>query len=169
MEFAYNNSFHSSISMDHDEALNGRRCRSPIGWFEVGEPSLLGSDLVYKTLEKFHIIRNRLQMACSRQKSYANHRSKNLEFEEGDTMYLKISPMKGVVRFGKKGKLSHRYVGPYDILQSVGKVSYELKLPSELASIHPVFQVSRLKKCIGDIESFLPIEGPGVKDNLFYE
>ena len=84
-------------------------------------------------------------------------------------MYLKISPMKGVVRFGKKGKLNPRYVGPYDIFQRVGKVSYELKLPSELASVHPVFHVSMLKKCIGDPEFILAIEGLGAKDNLSYE
>ena len=112
MEFAYNNSFHSSISMAPYEALYGRRCRSSIGWFEVGEPSLFGPELLYKTLEKFHIIRNRLQTAYSRQKCYADNRRGDLEFQEGDKMYLKISPMKGVVRFGKKGKLSPRYVGP---------------------------------------------------------
>ena len=77
--------------------------------------------------------------------------------------------MKGVVRFGKKGKLSPRYVGPYEILQRVGKVAYELKLPSKLASVHPLIHVSMLKKCIGDPESILPIEGLGVKDNLSYE
>ena len=77
--------------------------------------------------------------------------------------------MKEVVRFGKKGKLIPCYVGPYEILQRVGKVAYELKLPSELASVHSVFHVSMLKKCIGDSESILLIEGLGVKDNLSYE
>ena len=136
MEFADNNSFHPFISMAPYEALYGRRCRrrSPIGWFKVGEPSLLGLDFDYKILEKVHIIRNRLQMAYHRQKSYDNHRRRDLEFEEGDKVYLKISPMKEVVRFSKKGKLSPRYVGPYEILQRVGKVAYELKLPSELSS-----------------------------------
>ena len=92
-----------------------------------------------------------------------------MEFEEGDKVYLKISPMKGVVRFGKKRKLSPRNVGPYEILQRVDKVAYELKLPSELASVYPVFHVSMLKKCIGDPESILPVEGLGVKHNLSYE
>ena len=87
VEFAYNNSFHSSISMAPYEALYGRWCRYPIGWFEVGEPSLIGSELIYKTLEKVHIIRNRLQMTYSRQKSYADNRRRNLEFEEGDKVY----------------------------------------------------------------------------------
>ena len=92
-----------------------------------------------------------------------------MEFEEGDKVYLKISPMKGMVRFGKKVKLSPCYVGPCKILQRVGKVAYELKIPSELASVHPVFHISMLKKCIGDLESILPIEGFDVKDNLSYE
>ena len=110
-----------------------------------------------------------MQTAYSRQKSSADNRRRNLEFEESDKVYFKISPMKGVVRFGKKGKLSPRYVGPYEILQWVGKVAYELKLPIELASVHPVFHVSMLKKCIGDPDSILPIEGLDVIDNLFYE
>ena len=92
-----------------------------------------------------------------------------MEFEEGDKVYFKISPMKGVVRLGKKGKLSPRYVVPYEILQKVGKVSCELKLPSELAPVHLVFHISMLKKCIGDPDSIVPIEGLGVKDKLSYE
>ena len=124
VEFAYYNSFHLSISMAPYEALYGRRCRSPIGWFEMGEPSLHCPDLVYKTLEKVHIIRIPLQTAYSRQKSSPDNRRKGLEFKEGDKVYFKISPMKEVVRFCKKGKLSPRYVGPYEILQTVGKVAY---------------------------------------------
>ena len=92
-----------------------------------------------------------------------------MEFEEGHQLYLKISPMKGVVRFGKKGKLSPRNMGLYEILQRIGKGTYELKLPSELTSSHPVFHVFMLKKCIGDPESTLFIEGLGLKDNLSYE
>ena len=162
MELAYDNSFHSSISMAPYEALYGRRCRSHIGWFEVGETSMLGPDLIYKTLEKVHVIRNRLRMAYSRQKSYANNRRMDLEFEKGDKV-------KGVVRFCKKGKLIPRYVAPYEILQSFGKVSYDLKLPSKLALVHPVFHVSMHKKFVGDPESIIPIEGLRVNDNLFYE
>ena len=86
----------------------------------MGEPSLLGPDLIFKTLEKVHIIRNRLQPAYSRQKAYADHMRRNLVFEEGEKVYFKISHMKGVVRFCKKGKLSPRYIGPYEILQMVG-------------------------------------------------
>ena len=96
------------------------------------------------------MINNQLQKAYSRQSSYADNRRRDLDFEEGDKMYLKISLMKGVVRFVKKGKLIPRYVSPYEIFQRVGKVSYELKLPYELASVHPIFHVSMVKKCIGD-------------------
>ena len=99
----------------------------------MGEPSLLDLELIYKSLENVHIIKNRLQTAYSQQKSYADHRTRDLEFEEGDKVYLKISPMKGVVRFFKKRKFSPHYVGPYEILQRLCKVAYELKLPSELA------------------------------------
>ncbi|WMV09068.1 hypothetical protein MTR67_002453 [Solanum verrucosum] len=114
-QFAYNSSYHSSTAMDPFEELYGRRCRE------------------------------RLKTTQSRQKSYADVRRRDLEFEIGDWVYLTISPMKGVMRFGKKGKLSPRYVGPYVILKHVGKVAYELYLPNEFAPIHPVFHVSMLK------------------------
>ena len=94
--------------------------------------------MVYKTLEKVQIIKNRLQTAYSRQKSYYDHKRRDLEFEECVKMYLKILLIKGLIRFGKKGKLSPHYVGPDEILQRVGKVAYELKLPSEIYSIHPI-------------------------------
>ncbi|KAF3623052.1 hypothetical protein FXO37_32055 [Capsicum annuum] len=150
IEFTYNNSFHASIQMAPFEALYGRRCRSPIGWFEVGETAVIGLDVVFEAMEKFKLIRERLKIAQSRQKSYADVRRKDIEFNINDLMYLKVSPMKGVKRFRKKGKLSPRYVGPYNILSRVGKVAYEVELPAELSSIHPVFHVSMLKKCIGD-------------------
>ncbi|XP_069149270.1 uncharacterized protein [Solanum lycopersicum] len=94
---------------------------------------------------------------------------RELEFEEGDKVYLKISPMKGVMRFGKKGKLSPRYMGPYEISQRVGKVAYELRLPSEVSSVHLVLHVSMPKKCVGDPDYILPIEGLGVYENLSYK
>ena len=91
VEFSYNNSYHSSISVAPFEAFYGRRCRSPIGWFEVSECSLLGPDLIYKNLEKFQMIRNHLETTYIRQKSYGDHSIRNLEFEEGDKVYLKNS------------------------------------------------------------------------------
>ena len=116
IEFSYNNSYHSSIGMAPFEALYGRRWRSPLGWFEVGESSILGQEIINKAFEKVRVIRNRLTTSYSRQKSYADIRKRPLEFDVADKLYLVISPMKGLMRFGRKGKLSPRYVGPYEIL-----------------------------------------------------
>ena len=115
------------------------------------------------------MIRDMLSTAYSRQKSYADNRKWPLEFDVGDHVYLKISPMKGVMIFGRKGKLSPRYVGPYEILQCVVEVAYELALPAELASFHPIFHVYMLKKCLGDPLSMLHVEGLGVGADLSYE
>ncbi|XP_070006540.1 uncharacterized protein [Nicotiana sylvestris] len=112
IEFAYNNSYHSSIKMAPYEALYGRRCRSPVGWFEVGETELYGPDLIHQAIEKVKVIQERLRTAQSRQKSYSDVRRRDLEFEVGDWVFLRISPMKGIMHFGKKGKLSPRYIGP---------------------------------------------------------
>ncbi|WMV24572.1 hypothetical protein MTR67_017957 [Solanum verrucosum] len=113
------------------EALYGRWCGSLVGWFEVGEIALISPELVYEAIGKFRLIRERLRMTQIQQKSYADNRRRDLEFEVGDWVYLKISPMKGVMRFGKKGKLSPRFVGPYQVLKRIGKLSYELDLPNE--------------------------------------
>ena len=102
-------------------------------------------------------------------KSYANIRRRKLEFLVDDWIFLKVSPMKGVIRFGKKRKLSPRYVGPYKIMKRICKVAYELELPAELATVHPVFHISLLKKCVGDPASIVPLESVGVKDSLSHE
>ncbi|WMV41087.1 hypothetical protein MTR67_034472 [Solanum verrucosum] len=94
---------------------------------------------------------------------------RELEFQVDDWVFLKVSPMKGVMRFGKKGKLSPRYVGPYRISKRIGKVSYELELPVDLAAVHPIFHISLLKKCVGDPASVVPLESVAVKDSLSYE
>ena len=107
--------------MDPFEELFCRRCRSRVGCFEVGESLVYCPGMIYKSLEKVHLIRHRLKMTYSRQKSYANNRRGDIEFEVGDKVYLKISPMKGVMRFGKKGNLSPRYVGPMRYLNGSGR------------------------------------------------
>ena len=124
IEFAYNNNYHSSIQMAPYEALYGRRCRSSVGWFEVGEAALIWLDSVLYAMEKVKPIRYRLKTAQSRQKSYTDIRRKELEFQVDDWVFLKVSPMEGVMSFGKKGKLIPRYIGPYNILKSIGKVAY---------------------------------------------
>ncbi|KAH0678966.1 hypothetical protein KY284_020051 [Solanum tuberosum] len=169
IEFSYNNSYHSSIHMAPYEALYGKRCRSPIRWFEVGEAGLIGPDLVHQAMKKVKVIQERLKTAQSRQKSYTDIRRRELEFEVDDWVYLKVSPMKGVMRFGKNGKHSPRYIGPYRISKRIGKVAYELELPQELAAVHPVFHVSMLKKCMGDPSLIIPTEDIGIKDSLSYE
>ncbi|XP_075103947.1 uncharacterized protein LOC142178428 [Nicotiana tabacum] len=151
------------------EALYRRRCRSPIGWFEVGEVELLGPDLVYQAMEKVNLIQRHLKTAQSRQKSYSDVRHRDLEFQVDDWVFLKVSPMKGVMRFGKKEKLSPRYIGPYRILRRIGHVTFELELPQELDDVHLVFHVSMLKKFMGDSSLVVPTEIIGVKDNLSYE
>jgi hypothetical protein len=129
IEFAYNNSYQSSIGMAPFEALYGRSCRTPICWTETGDNALIGSDLVVETTEKIKLVIQRLETAQSRQVSYADKSRRYVEFEVGDHVFLKVSPMKGVRRFGRKGKLAPRYIGPFLILERVGKVAYHLELP----------------------------------------
>ena len=136
IEFSYNNSYHSNIGMAPFEALYGRRCRSLIRWFEVWESSIFGPDSIHEPLEKVRVIRDRLDTTYIRQKSYADNRKWPVQFDVGYQVYLKISPIKGVMRFGGKGKLSPRCVKPYEILQRVDEVDYELALPAELDFVH---------------------------------
>ncbi|WMV58778.1 hypothetical protein MTR67_052163 [Solanum verrucosum] len=151
------------------EALYGKRYRSPIRWFEVGEARLIGKHLVHQGMEKVKIIQERLKIAQSRQKCYTYVWRRGLVFEVDDWVFLKVSPMKGVMSFGKKGKLSSRYIGPYIISKRIGNVAYELELPQELSAIHLVFHISMLKKCMGDPSLIIPIEDIGIKDRLSYE
>ncbi|GKC01397.1 reverse transcriptase domain-containing protein [Tanacetum coccineum] len=120
VEFSYNNSYHSSIRCAPFEALHGRKCRSPVLWVEIEESSLIGPELVQETTDNVVLIKEKLKAERDRQKSYADNRRKPLEFEVGDKVLLKVSPWKGVMRFGRKGKLAPRYVGPFEILESSG-------------------------------------------------
>ena len=132
------------------EALYERLCRSLICWTEVGECSITSPDLIRDTSKKVSFIRKRLLMAQSRQKSYADRRCRPLEFEVGDHVFWKAIPKRGVVRFGKRGKLSSRYIGPFEILERVGIVTYCLALPPSLSGVHEVFHVSMLRKYTPD-------------------
>ncbi|GJU90274.1 putative reverse transcriptase domain-containing protein [Tanacetum coccineum] len=117
VEFSYNNSYHASIKAAPFEALYGRKCRSPVCWAEVGQVQLTGPELVQETTERIIQIKQRIQTARDRQKSYADLKRKPMEFQVGDKVMLKVSPWKGVVRFGKRGKLNPRYVGPFKVLK----------------------------------------------------
>ncbi|GJY28199.1 putative reverse transcriptase domain-containing protein [Tanacetum coccineum] len=158
VEFSYNNSYHASIKAAPFEALYGRKCRSPVCWNEVGDSQLTGPELIRETTEKIIQIKNRLLTARSRQKSYADVRRKPMEFNVGDMVMLKVSPWKGVIRFGKRGKLSPRYVGPFKIIERIGPVAYRLELPEKLRGIHNTFHVSNLKKCLADENLVIPLE-----------
>ncbi|GJW88489.1 putative reverse transcriptase domain-containing protein [Tanacetum coccineum] len=129
VEFSYNNSNHSSMRCAPFKALYGRKCRSPILWAEVKEGQLIRPEIVQETTEKISQIKNRLKATRDHHKSYANKRRKSLEFSEGDHVLLKVSPWKGVVRFGKKGKLTPRFVRPFEITERIGPVAYRLRLP----------------------------------------
>ena len=128
-EFAYINSYHSSMGMAPFAALYGRRCRTPVCWEAVGERSFHGPTLIGETNEKVKLIHERLKVARSRQKSYDDARRKDLQFQVGDKVFLKVSPIRGTLRFGQKGKLSSRFIGPYEILSRIGEVAYRLALP----------------------------------------
>jgi len=154
-EFAYNNSYQLSIQMAPYEAFYGRWCRSPIGWFEPGEARLLGTDLVQDALDKAKDIQERLRTAWLRQKNYADKKVRYVSYMVGVKVLLKVSPMKGVMRFGKKCKLSPRFIGPFEVLRRIGEVAFELALPPNLSSVHPVFHVSMLRKYIGDLSHIL--------------
>ena len=132
------------------QALYGRPCRSLLGWTEMGERSITGPDLIRDTSEKVSLIGQRLLTAQSRQKSYTDVRRRPLEFEVGDHVFLKVMPKRGVVRFGKRRKLSPRVIGPFEMLERIGTVTYRLVLPPSMLGVHEVFHVSILRKYIPD-------------------
>ncbi|KAK5775641.1 hypothetical protein PVK06_043559 [Gossypium arboreum] len=151
------------------EALYGRRCRTPSCWTELGERQVLGPELVADTEDKVKLIRDRLKEASDRQKSYADLKHKEIEYSVGDMVFLKVSPWKKILRFGKKGKLSPRFIGPYRILKRVGPVAYQLELPSELDRIHDVFHVSMLRRYRSDPTHVVPVAEIEVRADLTFE
>ncbi|GJR07181.1 putative reverse transcriptase domain-containing protein [Tanacetum coccineum] len=168
VKFSYNNSYHSSIRCAPFEALYGRKCRSLVLWAEIREGSLIGPELVLEMTDKVVLIKEKLKAARDRQKSYADKRRKSLEFEVGDRVLLRVSPWKGVMCFGKKGKLAPRYVGPFEILKRIGPVAYRLRLPEELSSVHDTFHVSNLKKCLTDASLHVPLDEIKVDKTLHF-
>ncbi|GJR34811.1 putative reverse transcriptase domain-containing protein [Tanacetum coccineum] len=146
VEFSYNNSYHSSVWCAPFEALYGRKYRSPIMWVEIREGQLIGPELVQETTKKISQIKDRLKAACDSQKSYADRRRKPLEFS--------------------KEKLAPRFVGPFEIIEKVGRVAYRLDLPEELDGVHDTFHVSNLKKCLADPTLQVPLDEIRVDDKL---
>ncbi|GJV53873.1 putative reverse transcriptase domain-containing protein [Tanacetum coccineum] len=168
VEFSYNNSYHASIKVTPFEALYDRKCCSPVCWAEVGEVQLTGPEIVQETTAKVIQIKQRMQATHDRQKSYADLKRKSMEFQVGDKVMLKVSPWKGVVHFGKRGKLNPRYVGPFKVLEKVGAVAYKLELPRELSRVHNIFHVSNLKKCYADESLAVLLDGLHIDDKLHF-
>ena len=169
IEFTYNNSFHSSIGMAPFEALYGRRCRTPLCWYESGESAVVGPEIVQQTTEKIKMIQEKMRIAQSRQKSYHDKRRKSLEFQEGDHVFLRVTPITGVGRALKSKKLTPRFIGPYQILERIGEVAYRIALPPSLANLHEVFHVSQLRRYIHDPSHVVQVDDVQVRDNLTVE
>nr|GEV13626.1 putative reverse transcriptase domain-containing protein [Tanacetum cinerariifolium] len=158
IKLSYNNSYHTSIKAALFKALYGRKCRSPVCWAEVGDAQLAGLEIIHETAKKIIQIKKRIQDTHDRQKSYADRRRKPLEFQVGDKVMLKVSPWKGVIHFGKRGKLNPCFIGPFEILAKVGMVAYRFELPEPLSRVYIMFYVSNLKKCFSDEPLAIPLE-----------
>nr|GFB98062.1 putative reverse transcriptase domain-containing protein [Tanacetum cinerariifolium] len=168
VKFLYNNNYHASIKAALFEAIYGRKCRSPIYWTEVGEAQILGPELIQETTKKIVQIKQRIQAARNRQKSYADLKRNPMEFQVGDKVMLKVLPWKGVIHFGKRGKLNPRYVRPFKVLERVGDVAYKLDLPEELSKVHNTLHVSNLKKCHADEPLAVPLDGLHLDDKFHF-
>jgi hypothetical protein len=156
------------------EALYGRKCTTPLLWSGVGEQSLFGPDIIKDAEEKVRLIRDRLKIAQYRQKSYADSKHIEVTYEVGNKAYLRVSPLRGVKRFGVKGKLAPHFVGPFKILAHKGEVAYQLEHLEALSAVHNVFHVSQLKKFHQDVaetslRDTIPLEEVQLESNLTYE
>ncbi|XP_016747520.2 uncharacterized protein [Gossypium hirsutum] len=151
------------------EALYGRKYRTPLCWIELGEWRVLGLELVVETEDQVRLIRNHLKAASDRQKFYIYLKRHEIEYSVGDLVFIKVSPWKKVLRFGRKGKLSLRFIGSYQILKSVGPVAYQLELPPELDRIHDVFYVSMLRRYCSDPTHIILVEEIDVRPDLNFE
>jgi hypothetical protein len=136
---------------------------------ETGEWKVFGPNILQEAEKQVHMVRENLCIAESRQKSYANHRRRELSFEVGDFVYLKVSHMRGLHRFKVQGKLTPRFSGPFKILEKRGEVAYQLELPPQLSDVHDVFHVYQLKKCLRVPEEQIPMEDLDAKEDLSYQ
>ena len=150
------------------EVLYGRKCRTPLNWSETGERSLVGPDIIQQAEEQVHIVREHLKTAQSRQKSNYDRKHQVMVYQPGEQAYLRVTPMKGTHRFGIKGKLAPRYIGPFRILARRGEVAYQLELPPNLSQVHDVFHVSQLRRCFKDPIRAVDHEVLELRDDLSY-
>jgi hypothetical protein len=151
------------------EALYGRKCQTPLCWYQDGESVILGPEIIQQTTEKVKQIREKMRTTQSRQKSYADKRRRPLEFEEGDHVFLRVASTTGVGRAIKSRKLTPKFIGPYQILRRIGPVAYQIALPPFLSKIHNVFHVSQLRKYVSDPSHIIEPDIVPLKDNLSYE
>jgi hypothetical protein len=138
-------------------------------WSNVKERQFFRKEIIQDTKDKIVVIRQRMAVAQSQQKSYVDNRRRALEFEVRDHVFLKISPMKGVMRFCKKGKLSPRFIGLFEIMQRIGKLAYRVALPPDLAGTHDLFHVSMLRKYICNPDLIVEYEPLGIEEELTYK
>ncbi|XP_073152864.1 uncharacterized protein [Henckelia pumila] len=168
VEFSYNNNYQSSIQMAPFEAVYGKKCRSALFWDDLYETPITGRDMIREMSDKVKLIQIRMRTAQDRQAKYANVRRRPLHLEQGDRVFLKISPFRGTIRFGKRGKLSPRFIGPYEILDKVGDLAYRLALPPALSGIHDVFHMSILRKYEPDASYILRPDEAELDETLNY-
>ncbi|GJS49179.1 putative reverse transcriptase domain-containing protein [Tanacetum coccineum] len=157
-----------SIISDHDGRFTSLFWKALHEALEVGDAQLSGPEIIHETTEKIVQIKSRIQATHDRQKSYADLKRKPMDFQVGDRVMLKVSPWKGVVRFGKRGKLNPRYIVPFKVLSKVGDVAYRLELPQQFSRVHNTFHVSNLKKCLSDESLVIPLDGLRINDKLHF-
>src|ERR1041384_7807288 len=168
-EFAYNNSFQSSLNMAPFELLYGRRCRTPLNWSETSERQFFGPDMIMEAEEKVRIVRDQLKAAQSHRKSYYDRHHRQESYNLYEKAYLRVTPLKGTQCFGIKGKLAPCYIGPFRILAKRGQVAYQLELPLHLSRVHDVFHVSQLRRCFKDHIREVDQETLDLQDDLSYK
>jgi len=166
VEFTYNNNYHASIGMAPYKAFYGRRCRTPLCWYQEGEAVLLGPELLRQTSEKVSKIRDRMKASLSRQKSYADRRRRPLVFSAGDHVFLRVTPTTGVGKAIRSRKLSPKFIRPYQVPKRIGPVAYEITLPLQLANLNYVFHVSQLRKYVSDASHVLEMKDLPIREDL---
>jgi hypothetical protein len=158
-----------SLKMATFEMLYGRRCRTLLFWNETRERKVFVPNILQEAKKQVCMVRENLRVVQSRQKSYADYSRRELSFEVGDFVYVKVSPMWSLRHFKVRGKLAPRFIGSFKILEKRGEVAYQLELPPQLSDVHDVFHVSQLKKCLRVPQEQIPMDELDVKDHSSQE